>query len=86
MVLQGIQPRLNDIVYDMAATKKPFPLKGDVESFGNHAPVVDDDCREVHIQNQTTCKAPMQVEQPLFLHNNTTIKENPMKRQESTCD
>ena len=50
MVPQVIQPRLHDIVYEMAPTAKPIPLKRGVESLGDIAPTVGDDCREVHIQ------------------------------------
>ena len=34
----------------MAATIKPIPLKGGVESLGNIASAIGDDCKEVHMQ------------------------------------
>ena len=52
MVPQAIQPHLDDIVYEMAAIVKPIPLKGVVESLGNIAPAVGDNCKEVHVETK----------------------------------
>ena len=50
MVLQGLQPRVNHIVYEMASAAKPIPLKGGVESLGDVGPTIGDNSREVHMQ------------------------------------
>ena len=52
MAPQAIQPRLDDIVYEIAATTKPIPLKGGVESLGNIAPTIGGDCKEAHMQTK----------------------------------
>ena len=54
MVLQAIQPRLHNIVYEMASTTKPTPLKGGVESLHDVAPAISDNSREVHMQLEKT--------------------------------
>ena len=54
MVLQGLQPRVHHIVYEMASTAKPIPLKGGVESLGDVAPTIGDNSREVHMQIEQT--------------------------------
>ena len=54
MVLQALQPRVHHIVYEMASTAKPIPLKGGVESFGDVAPTIGDNFREVHMQFEQT--------------------------------
>ena len=50
MVLQALQPGVHHIVYEMASTVKPIPLKGGVESLGDVAPTIGDNSREVHMQ------------------------------------
>ena len=50
MIPQAIQPRLDDIVYEMAAIAKLIPLKGGIESLSNINPAIGDDCKEVHMQ------------------------------------
>ena len=50
MVLQALQPRIHHIVYEMASTAKPIPLKGGVGSLGDVAPAIGDNSREVHMQ------------------------------------
>ena len=57
MVLQGIQPRLHDIVYEMASTVERIPLRG-VEGLRDVVPPISDNSREVH----------MQIEQMALLH------------------
>ena len=54
MVLQAIQPRLHDIVSEMASTVKSIPLKGGVESLGNVATAIGDNSREAHMQLEQT--------------------------------
>ena len=54
MVLQAFQPRVHHIVYEMASTAKPIPLKGNVESLGDVAPTIGDNGREVHMQFEQT--------------------------------
>ena len=54
MVLQALQPRVHHIVYEMASTAKPIPLKGGVESLGNVSPAIGDNSREVHMQFEQT--------------------------------
>ena len=54
MVLQALQPRIHHIVYEMASTAKPIPLKGGVESLGDVAPAIGDNSREVHMQFEQT--------------------------------
>ena len=54
MVLQALQPRVHHIVYEMASTAKPIPLKGGVESLGDVAPIIGDNSREVHMQYEQT--------------------------------
>ena len=62
MVLQGLQPHVHHIVYEMASATKPIPLKGGVESLGDVAPTIVDNSREVH----------MQFEQTAFFHSKTS--------------
>ena len=50
MVLQALQPRVHHIVYEMASTAKPIPLKGGFESLGDVAPAIGDNNKEVHLQ------------------------------------
>ena len=50
MVLQALQPCVHQIVYEMASTVKPIPLKGGVESLGDVASAISDNSREVHMQ------------------------------------
>ena len=54
MVLQALQPRVHHIVYEMASTARPIPLKGGVESLGDVAPAIGDNSREVHMQFEQT--------------------------------
>ena len=54
MVLQALQPRIHQIVYEMASTTKPIPLKGGVESLGDVAPTIGDNSKEVHMQFEQT--------------------------------
>ena len=54
MVLQALQPCVHHIVYEMASTAKPIPLKGGVESLGDVAPAIGDNSREVHMQFEQT--------------------------------
>ena len=54
IALQPIQPHLHYIVYEMASTAKPIPLKGGVESLGGIALAIGDNSREVHIQLEQT--------------------------------
>ena len=50
MVLQALQPRVHHIVYEMASTTKPIPLKGGVESLDDVAPAIGDNSSEVHMR------------------------------------
>ena len=50
MALQGIQPRLKDIVYRMAATSEAIPFKCGVTILCNTTPTVGDDYGNVQIQ------------------------------------
>ena len=54
MVLQAIQSRLHDIVYEMASTGEPIPFKGGVESLGDVATTIGDNSKEVHMQLEQT--------------------------------
>ena len=54
MVLQVLQPCVHNIVYEMASTAKPIPLKGCVESLGAIAPTITDISREIHMQFEQT--------------------------------
>ena len=54
MVLQAIQPCLHDIVYEMASTEEPIPLKGAVEGLGDVDPTIGDNSRDVHMQLEET--------------------------------
>ena len=54
MVLQALQPRVHHIVYEMASTTQPIPLKDGVESLGDVAPAIGDNSREVHMQFEQT--------------------------------
>ena len=54
MVLQALQPHVHHIVYEMASTAKPIPLKGGVESLGDVAPTIGDNSREVPMQFEQT--------------------------------
>ena len=54
MVLQALQPCVHHIVYEMASTAKPIPLKGGVESLHDVAPIISDNSREVHMQFEQT--------------------------------
>ena len=54
MALQALQPFIHHIVYEMASTVKPILLKGGVESFGDIAPAIGDNSREVHMQFEQT--------------------------------
>lgn len=55
MVPQAIQSRLDDLVYETAATTNPIPLKDGVGSLGNIAPTICDDCKEFHKPNSLHC-------------------------------
>ena len=48
MVLQAVKTYLHDIVYEMASTAEPIPLKGGVEGLGGVAPTIGDNSMEVH--------------------------------------
>ena len=85
MVLQAIKPCLHDIVYEMASTVEPIPLKDGVEGLGDVAPTIGDNSREVH----------MQLGQMALLHGKpsndytyTTIQKlgNVLRRGNSVCD
>ena len=54
MVLQALQTRVHHIVYEMASTAKPIPLKGGVESLGDVASTIGDNSKEVHMQFEQT--------------------------------
>ena len=47
-------PAFHKIVYEMASTAKPIPLKGGVESLGDVAHTIGDNSREVHMQFEQT--------------------------------
>ena len=55
MVLEAIQPHLDDIVYEMASTAEPIPLKGVVEGFCDVAPAISNNSKEVHNDYGTVC-------------------------------
>ena len=54
MVLQVVKPRLPDIVYEIASTAEPIPLKGGVEGLGDVAPTIGDNSKKVHMQLEQT--------------------------------
>ena len=54
MVLQAIQSCLHNIVYEMASTMEPIPLKGGAESLGDVATAISDNSKEVHMQLEQT--------------------------------
>ena len=54
MVREALQPRVHHIVYEMASTAKPIPLKGGVENLGHIAPAISGNSKEVHMQFEQT--------------------------------
>ena len=50
MTPPAINPRLDDIMYEIAAIAKPIPLKGGVETLGNVSPTIGDNWKEVHME------------------------------------
>ena len=54
MVLQAIQPHLHDVMYKMASTTEPIPLKSNVEGLGDVAPTIGDNSKGVHMQLEQT--------------------------------
>ena len=54
MGFPALEPRVDHIVYEMASTAKPIPLKGGGESLGDVAPAIGDNSRDVHMQFEQT--------------------------------